>query len=241
MSVPLSPGTDYYVVWHYRDATGGELFINNVSQGPSVGSGSLPISRSASFHIGENMYNGAGRQHSSFNGAIWDIYDYEKDLAPVSTSSAGGDSDHANNTSEFTIEKSVLPFSIKQGTDARITITLTNHGTTPVHDIELVDETIPEFPVITGDTTYVIPSVIQPNETRIISYTVTGTKPGRYTLGKARVMYAGDDGNYHRISSGAPSVVVLESLISENPGNPGTSSLWNILKPVTDFIKHIFP
>jgi len=182
------------------------------------------------------MYRGTGRQHSPFNGAIWDVYHYEKDLDLVS---APGhiDSDLPDTTPGLAVEKNVTPVSIKQGTDARITITLVNQGTTPVHDIEVVDETLPEFPVSGGDTRYAIPSGLQPGETRSISYMITGQKPGRYVLNGARVLYAGEDGNYHRISSGTASIVVLEPLIPQDSGNSGSS----ILKRLSDFMKFIFP
>jgi hypothetical protein len=68
------------VVWRYTASHGGELVINGVSQGNLIGSGSLDTSVSSSFHIGENMYTGGGRQHSAFNGQIWDVSHYEKDL-----------------------------------------------------------------------------------------------------------------------------------------------------------------
>jgi len=98
LSVPLSPGTEYLIVWRYSNTAGGELFINGVSQGSPVGSGALNISASSSFHVGENMYNDGGRQHSAFNGDIWDVYDFEKDLEPVvytySISNAKWDDQH---------------------------------------------------------------------------------------------------------------------------------------------------
>ncbi|MDO9326674.1 MAG: LamG-like jellyroll fold domain-containing protein [Methanoregula sp.] len=72
----LEPGTDYFVVWRYSGSNGGELFINNVSQGEAVKGGGANGDLSSAFHIGENMYNGGGRQHSKFNGRIWDVHLY---------------------------------------------------------------------------------------------------------------------------------------------------------------------
>jgi hypothetical protein len=234
VSVPLSPGTDYYIVWQYSAVSGGELFVNDISQGPPVGSGSLPVSRSASFHVGEDMYTGDGRQHSPFNGAIWGFSHYEKDLGGAPAAPAAAD------VPGLIMEKQVAPWSIKQNTETVITITLTNNGTTPVHDIEIKDETLPEFPVTgTGSPSAILP-VLEPGETSILSYTVTGTTPGRYVLGKARALYAGEDGNYYQISSGAPSVVILEPVLSQGYGNAVTSSRGDILKPFSDFLDRIF-
>jgi hypothetical protein len=81
-STVLSPGTDYYVVWRYNKEGGGELFINNISQGAAV-AGDIDNNLSTAFHVGEDMYVGGGRQHSAFDGTIWDVYHYEKDLEPV--------------------------------------------------------------------------------------------------------------------------------------------------------------
>lgn len=80
LSTPLSPGTDYSIVWRYSSITGGELFVNNVSQGTSPSGAGTNTLLSTAFHIGEQMYNGGGRQHSAFSGTMWDVYHYEKDL-----------------------------------------------------------------------------------------------------------------------------------------------------------------
>jgi hypothetical protein len=80
VSVPLSTGTDYTIEWQYNNVGGGELFVNGASQGPATGGGILNTGASSSFHVGENMYTGDGRQHSAFDGQIWDVYHYEKDL-----------------------------------------------------------------------------------------------------------------------------------------------------------------
>ncbi|MCK9631897.1 MAG: PKD domain-containing protein [Methanoregula sp.] len=83
LSSPLSPLTNYSIVWQYSNIAGGELFVNNVSQGPATGGGTLDTSLSSAFHVGENMYNGGGRQHSAFYGTISNVYHFERDLAPV--------------------------------------------------------------------------------------------------------------------------------------------------------------
>ncbi|MCK9631899.1 MAG: hypothetical protein M0R30_09670 [Methanoregula sp.] len=61
----------------------GNRYINNVSQGPATGGGALDTSLSSAFHVGENMYNGGGRQHSAFYGTISNVYHFERDLVPV--------------------------------------------------------------------------------------------------------------------------------------------------------------
>jgi hypothetical protein len=139
------------------------------------------------------------------------------------------------------ISKTVSPSSIKQGTGTRVTITLTNTGTTPVHDIEILDETRPEFPVTGGVTQYALPQILEPNETRIFSYTVQGIKAGRYVLNKTQVMYAGEDGNYQRGASNAPVVVVLEPLIAQDTQNPVSFPRIDIGKSLSDFIKIFSP
>jgi hypothetical protein len=77
-SYRLEPGTDYFVVWRYSGLDGGELFINNISQGDPVKGGGVNGALSSSFHIGENMYSGGGRQHSKFDGSIRNLHLYIK-------------------------------------------------------------------------------------------------------------------------------------------------------------------
>jgi uncharacterized repeat protein (TIGR01451 family) len=235
LSAPLVTGREYDVVWQYSDTGGGELFVNNISQGAPAGSGSLPVSLSSSFHFGENMYTGQGRRHSAFNGAIWGISHYDRDLSP-----AAGNNGSAGQAGGFTIAKTVSPESIKQGTTTRITITLTNNGTTPVHDIEIRDGIRPELPVESGDTQYKLPGVLQPGETRIFSYTVQGTIPGRYVLNRTQVLYAGEDGNYHQLSSRSPLLTVLEPLIPEESQAPVSFPRIDPGKSLSDILKKIF-
>jgi PKD repeat protein len=83
MSSPLSPGTNYTIVWEYTNNGGGELFINGVSQGSATGGGPLENSLSSAFNVGLDMYNGGGRQHSPFYGTITNVYHYERDLIPL--------------------------------------------------------------------------------------------------------------------------------------------------------------
>ncbi len=135
---------------------------------------------------------------------------------------------------DILVTKTISPISIKQGTDAKVTIILTNTGTAPVHDIEILDTTLSEFPVVTGVTKYVIPQQLEPNETRTLVYTVHATKPGTYVLNKTLVMYAGEDGNYHMSASNAPVIVVLEPLISPEPAS---FFPFDIGKSISDFFR----
>jgi hypothetical protein len=77
-SYRLEPGTDYFIVWRYSGSEGGELFINNISQGEAVKGGGVNGALSSAFHIGENMYSSGGRQHSKFDGSIRDLHLYVK-------------------------------------------------------------------------------------------------------------------------------------------------------------------
>jgi hypothetical protein len=116
------------------------------------------------------------------------------------------------------ITKESRPISMKQGTDARITITVFNRGLAPVHDVEIVDTTLPEFPVVDGAMQYAVPS-IESNDSRIFTYTVHATEPGSFRLPKTKVMYADQEGNYQITFSDYEKVNVLASLIPPTPEN----------------------
>jgi len=116
------------------------------------------------------------------------------------------------------VTKESSPVSIKQGTDARITITVFNRGTAPVHDVEIVDTTLPEFPVVDGTLQYTVPS-IESNDSGIFTYTVHATEPGLFRLPKTKVMCADQDGNYQISYSDYEKVNVLASLIAPEPEN----------------------
>lgn len=77
-SYRLEPGTDYFIEWRYSGSEGGELFINNISQGEAVKGGGVNDALSSSIHIGQNMYLGGGRQHSKFDGSIRNLHLYVK-------------------------------------------------------------------------------------------------------------------------------------------------------------------
>jgi len=116
----------------------------------------------------------------------------------------------------ITVIKEVYPSSIKQGTDAKITITVHNRGPAPVHDVTIVDSTLPEFPVTEGVTHYAVPW-IEPNETRVLFYNVHAMKSGSFRLNKTKVTYMERDGNYSVAYSDNKNVDVTASLIPSTP------------------------
>jgi len=124
----------------------------------------------------------------------------------------------ANRSGAILVTKKINPVSIKQGTDAEITIMVLNQGAAPVHDVEILDASLAEFPVLSGEMQYSA-SLIEPNDSRFISYTVHATKPGSFQLNKTKVMYADQDGNYQIAYSDYERVVVLEPLIPPSPEN----------------------
>jgi len=111
------------------------------------------------------------------------------------------------------VSKTIAPQVIKQGTGFQVTIVLANSGLAPIHDIEILDPTLPEFPLTGGRTQDRIPRMM-PGESRVISYTASAQKPGSYLFNGTSVLFAGENGNYHLITSDRPSLTVIEPLIS---------------------------
>ena len=154
----------------------------------------------------------------------------------VQTASAGGNNGYSGKftigpDSTILLSKTIAPQVMKQGTEATVTITLTNAGLTSIHDIELLDESRPEFPGAQGSFTA---QRLVPGETRILRYTINAEKPGKYTFNGTSVMFAGEDGNYHLIRSNAPTVTVLEPLI------PSPDQPFDIGRAVSGFFRKIF-
>jgi hypothetical protein len=116
------------------------------------------------------------------------------------------------------VTKKISPVSIKQGTDAKISITIFNPGPGPIHDLEILDTTIQEFPVADGILQYTVP-LLEANGTRILTYTIRAIKPGSFRLNTTAVMYADEDGNYHLTYSDQEKVTVLAPLLSPTPQN----------------------
>jgi hypothetical protein len=124
-----------------------------------------------------------------------------------------------NMSANVLVTKSISPSSIKQGTDTRIKITVLNRGPTPIHDVEILDEPQVEFPVVDGST-QTSAQLIEPDDTRILTYTVRATKAGSYRLNKTAVMYADVDGNYQLTYSSYTNVRVFPSLLEPAAEDP---------------------
>jgi hypothetical protein len=139
--------------------------------------------------------------------------------------------------SKLTVNKSVSPWSIKQGTDTRVTIMYTNDGNAPLHDIEIEDTYPDGFVLISGEPVMAVPQSLMPDESRIFDYTLRATKTGTFTFPKTSALYAGNDGNYHTVVSNAPVVTVLAPLFPEveTPGNEPESLFDGLWREITEF------
>ncbi len=136
---------------------------------------------------------------------------------PISNTGAGSGSPDDGSCDPgacLVIGKEIAPVSIKMGTPAKVTLRIFNNGSLPVHDIQVLDTTLPEFPVSDGTTTISFGN-LEANESRSVTYTVAAEKPGRYSLPKTSAMFAGSDGNYHIVYSHSPGVTVLAPLIPD--------------------------
>jgi hypothetical protein len=180
-----------------------------------------------------------GGYNGRFRNDVWRLVPVESS-GIVPTDSAGKTPGNpgkflisANST--ILLSKTISPQVMKQGTDASVTIILTNAGSTPIYDIELLDESLPEFPETAGQKRALISQILMPDETRILRYSISAAKPGTFTFNGTQVMFAGEDGNYHLIRSNAPTVRVLEPLIT----TPEKSSdIWSIL---SGFFRKLLP
>jgi hypothetical protein len=123
----------------------------------------------------------------------------------------------------ITVVKEVDPVSIKEGTETTITLKIFNNGTSPVHDIQVLDPGLPDFPV-TGGNAKAAWAGLDPADSRILRYHIQAMKPGSFSLPAAKVMYADTRGNYHVDYSGTPHIVVLAPLFPEpeNGNDPGS-------------------
>jgi hypothetical protein len=123
-----------------------------------------------------------------------------------------------NLSTRILVTKTSSPKSLKQGTNARIVITVSNRGAASVRDIQVLDPTQPEFPVVDGTTQFTTQS-IEPGGTRILTYTIHAVRPGSFQLNRTSVMYADQEGNYHMTYSNYERVDVLPYLIPPAPQN----------------------
>ena len=131
--------------------------------------------------------------------------------------------------SAISIEKSALPFSIRQFQETTITLSIKNSGTTDVTDIEVTDAIHPSFDLVYG--AFPNPKrydLIQPGETRDLQYTISAKESGTFTLDPATVTYADEDGNIQEASSEPASIKVVPSTDGSTSGgtsyNPSVST-----------------
>ena len=141
------------------------------------------------------------------------------------------------------LNKTIQPWSIKEGTTTRVSVTFTNTGNGPLHDIQILDPTLPELPVFSGKNQTVTSQSLMPNETRILVYSIQATKEGRYSLPPAIVLYAGEDGNYHTVTSNSPTIEVIAPLVRQDDQNPGKTGFTgnDLMKSISDFFLSMFP
>ena len=97
-----------------------------------------------------------------------------------------------------------------------MSITLSNTGKFPIHDIEVLDRVRADIPITSGKNQYAITGIIKPGETRIFLYTIRPPKAGAFDLGSAIVMYADTDGNYHKMISNTAGIEVIEPLLKSS-------------------------
>jgi PKD repeat protein len=69
----LELGKEYKVSWKYSDANQGQLYIDDVAVGSPVSGGALNTELSSTVHLKDLMYVGGGRQHTDFDGYVWDV------------------------------------------------------------------------------------------------------------------------------------------------------------------------
>lgn len=150
-----------------------------------------------------------GFGYNKYLNDIWTLIDRE---SPSATGFGTNNSDNLFQT--IIITKQVNPYSIKQGNELHIELTIFNNASTPIHDIQVLDTERPEFPISSGVNRFVFES-LQPNETRIIRYSVIPKQIGIQNLGTASVMYADSTENYHIIKSGNARVCVIAPLVPE--------------------------
>jgi hypothetical protein len=178
---------------------------------------------------------------ASFRNQLWviagttgnDVW-YSGDLFTTGPVSSPGM--QTNPPAKIIVTKTVSPSSIKVGTDTMITITVLNKGPFAVHDIEILDTTHQEFPVIGGITRYSA-QIIEPDDRRIFTYTVHAIKAGSFQLNRTTVMYADQDGNYRLVYSNYGNIRVLPSLLAPASEEPSD----NFIRDLTAWINGFDP
>jgi|GEM_PF-6634570 uncharacterized repeat protein (TIGR01451 family) len=116
------------------------------------------------------------------------------------------------------LTKTVSPWSIKQGQETTVSVTVENIGKTTIKDIEVKDFLSDDFDFITGQKSAKYDE-IKPGESRTFQYIIKSKQAGKFNLPKATALYADASGNYHKFESGIPQVEVIASLVEETPAS----------------------
>ena len=119
-------------------------------------------------------------------------------------------------TTPIKLTKTVSPWSIKQGQETTVSVTVENVGKTTIKDIEVKDSLSDDFEFVTGKTSAKYDE-IKPGESRTFQYKIKSKEAGKFQLPKATALYADAQGNYHEIESDIPMVKVVASLVEETP------------------------
>ncbi len=127
-------------------------------------------------------------------------------------------------TTPIKLTKTVSPWSIKQGQETTVSVTVENVGKTTIKDIEVKDSLSDDFEFVTGKTSAKYDE-IKPGESRTFQYKIKSKEAGKFQLPKATALYADAQGNYHEIESGIPMVEVIASLVEETPVSEVTTPL----------------
>jgi N-acetylneuraminic acid mutarotase len=141
-----------------------------------------------------------------------------------------------NLQSPLLVKKEISPLSIKQGMTTKISITLSNTGSSTLHDIEVLDEISPHFPLEDGSNHYTFER-LEPGEFRIMTYSVRAGTDGSYILPMASVMYAWPDGNYRVIRSDQPRINVIAPLV---PGPMPAATGHSLVDQITSGLDAFF-
>jgi hypothetical protein len=176
---------------------------------------------------------------ASFDDRLWviagttgnDVWCSEDLFTTVPVSSPDVQEDQP---AKIIVTKTASPSSIKVGTDTVITITVLNKGPSPVHDIEILDTTGQEFPVTDG-ITQDSARILEPNDTRILTYTVRAAKAGSFRLNRTSVMYADMDGNYQVTYSNNENIRVLPSLLASAPDDSAGNLFHDLIAWINGF------
>ena len=108
---------------------------------------------------------------------------------PVTTQKVASVSSTTAN-SILTIEKRVNTTTVEVNTSIIVELIITNVGSSPIYNINLTEPTIQNPDIITKNLfTPLTFAKFEPNEQRIISYTITSLKVANITIGQTKATY----------------------------------------------------